>query len=567
MAENENLDTKNNDEKDGGNSSSKNNENPVSEKDIKSFYDDGSGIFSWIFTTDHKRIGLLYLFSIMTFFTVGVSIGLIMKLEMLTPGRTLPFMSPDVYNAAFTLHGVIMIFLFIIPGIPAILGNFFLPIQIGARDVSFPKINLLSWWLYITGALLAVISLFSGPGPADTGWTFYVPYSIKTGTNVNLAVLAAFVLGFSSIFTGLNFVTTIHRLRAPGMSWFKMPLFVWSLYATGWVQILATPVLGITLLLVIVERFFNVGLFDPAKGGDPILYQHLFWIYSHPAVYIMILPAMGVISEIIPTFARKTIFGYKAIAYSSIAIASVGSLVWAHHMFVSGQSELASMVFSLLTFLVAIPSAIKVFNWVATLYKGSIEPGTPLLYCLSFIFLFSIGGLTGIMNGALSVDVHIHDTYFIVAHFHYVMFGGTGFAFFGALYYWFPKMFGRMYNEKLAKISWAILFLGFNLLYFPMFILGWQGMPRRYYDYLPQFEPGHVISTAGSWVLGFGLFLVAVNFIYSYFKGEKATQNPWGGVTLEWTIPSPPPTENFDEIPVITGEPYDFEGVKADGET
>jgi len=541
---------------------------PESEaKEVKDFYQEKSGVFSWIFSTDHKRIGLLYMISIMTFFAVGMTIGFLMKLEMLTPGKTLPFMTPELYNAAFTVHGVIMIFLFIIPGIPAIFGNFFLPILIGAKDVSFPKINLLSWWLYVAGAVLAVLALFTGSGPPDTGWTFYVPYSIKTGTNVTLAVFAAFILGFSSIFTGLNFVTTIHRLRAPGMTWFRMPLFVWGIYSTGWVQILATPILGITLLLVIVERFFNVGLFDPTKGGDPILFQHLFWIYSHPAVYIMILPAMGIISEIIPVFSRKRIFGYGAIAYSSVAIASVGSLVWAHHMFVSGQSYMANITFSLLTFLVAIPSAIKVFNWVATLYKGSIELRAPLLYALSFIFMFSIGGLTGLMQGTLALNVNIHDTYFVVAHFHYVMFGGTGVAFFAGMHYWFPKMFGRMYSEKMAKIAWLIFFIGFNLMYFSMFILGWEGMPRRYYDYLPRFQNLHVISTFASWIMVFGLILMGANLIYSVFKGSKASQNPWGGSTLEWQIPSPPPVENFEKIPEITHGPYEFEGVKANGES
>ena len=514
------------------------------------------GINSWIFSTDHKRIGILYMISIFTFFLVGMILGLAMRLELISPGKTI--MGPQAYNATFTLHGVIMIFLFIIPGIPAALGNFFLPLQIGAKDVAFPRLNLLSWYLYITGAVLALISLFAGGGPPDTGWTFYAPYSLETGTNVSIAVLAAFVLGFSSILTGLNFITTMHRLRAPGMGWFRMPLFPWSLYATGWVQVLATPVVGITLVLIIVERAFGIGVFDPSKGGDPILYQHLFWIYSHPAVYIMILPAMGVVSEIIPTFARRTIFGYKAIAFSSMAIAAVGSLVWGHHMFTSGMGDQARVIFSFLTFLVAVPSGIKIFNWVATLYKGSTQADTPLLYILAFIFLFSIGGLTGLIQGSLATDIHIHDTAFVVGHFHYVMFGGTGFAFFGGLHYWFPKMFGKMYNERRAKIAWLILFVGFNLLYFPMLILGYMGMPRRYYDYLPRYQPLHFLSTIGSWILATGILLMFFNLLSSLKNGEKAGDNLFGGATLEWTTPSPPPLENFDEVPTVTGSPYRF---------
>jgi len=517
-----------------------------------------SGILSWILSTDHKRIGLLYLISMLSFFAVGVTFGFLMRLEQLTIGQTI--MKPQTYNAIFTLHGVIMIFLFVIPGLPATLGNFFLPLLIGAKDVAFPRLNLMSWYLFISGAILAIVSIFTGGGPIDTGWTFYVPYSIRTGTNVSLAVFSVFLLGFSSILTGLNFVTTIHRLRAPGMSWFRLPLFPWALYATGWVQILATPIIGITLLLVIIERLFGVGVFDPAKGGDPLLYQHLFWIYSHPAVYIMILPAMGVISEIIPVFARKPIFGYKAIAYSSMAIAGIGSLVWGHHMFVSGQSYTADVVFSLLTFLVAIPSAIKVFNWVATLHKGSIQLDPPLLYALAFIFLFSIGGLTGLIQAALAPNVHLHDTYWIVGHFHYVMFGGTGFAFFAALHYWFPKMFGKLYNKKMATLAWVIMFVGFNMLYFTMLILGWEGMPRRYYDHLSQFHNLHVLATVGSWILVLGLIIMFTNLIKALRSGDKAPDNPWGGVTLEWQISSPPPKENFERIPTIEYGPYEFEG-------
>ncbi|TAN39473.1 MAG: cytochrome c oxidase subunit I [Nitrospirae bacterium] len=523
------------------------------------FYTPGdgrSGIRAWIFSTDHKRIGLLYLFSLLFFFCIGATFGLLMRLELIAPGKTI--VEASTYNSFFTLHGVIMIFLFIIPGIPVSLGNFLLPLQIGARDLAFPRINLLSWWLYILGGLMALMSLFTGEGPPDTGWTFYAPYSIRTGTNVTLAVSAAFVLGFSSILTGLNFITTIHRLRAPGMTWFRMPLFVWSLYATAWVQILATPVLAITLLLVVIERLFSVGFFDPAKGGDPILYQHLFWIYSHPAVYIMILPAMGVVTEIIPAFSRRTIFGYKAIAFSSLAIASVGYFVWGHHMFTSGMSDTARTVFSLITFIVAVPSGVKIFNWTASLYKGSISVEAPLLFTLAFIFLFSIGGLTGLVMGALATNIHIHGTFFIVAHFHYVMFGGAVFAFFAGLHYWFPKMSGKMYSEKLARVAWGFLFVGFNILYFPMFILGWQGMPRRYYDYLPHFQGLNVVSTVGSWILAVGLIILFVNLLKSARKGAPSTANPWGATTLEWQVSSPPPVHNFEELPVVTEGPYQY---------
>jgi cytochrome c oxidase subunit 1 len=483
-------------------------------------------------------------------------LGLLMRLELIAPGKTI--MEARMYNQAFTLHGVIMIFLFLIPSVPAVFGNFFLPIMIGTDDVAFPKINLLSWWLYVIGGIFALMTLVVGEGGADTGWTFYAPYSVRTGTNVSLAVFAAFILGFSSILTGLNFIVTIHRLRSPKMGWFQMPLFSWALYATAWIQLLATPIIGITLLMIIAERTFGLGLFDPALGGDPILYQHLFWIYSHPAVYIMVLPAMGLISEIIPTFAKRTIFGYKAIAYSSLAIAFIGYFVWGHHMFTSGMSGAARVIFSILTFLVAVPSAIKVFNWVATLYKGSISVKTPLLYAMAFIFQFLIGGLTGLVVGALATDIHLHDTYFVVGHFHYVMFGGAGFAFFGALHYWFPKMFGKMYREKTANLAFTLMFVGFNFLYFPMLILGIMGMPRRYYDYLPQFTTLNVISTVGSWILATGIIIMIVNLINSAKKGEIAPKNPWGGTTLEWQTASPPSLHNFDEEPVVSaGGPYD----------
>jgi cytochrome c oxidase subunit I len=520
----------------------------------ENFLNSPKGLKTWLITLDHKRIGLMYLASVVLFFFVGGLLALGVRLELLTPRETI--MSADAYNQVFTLHGAIMVFLFIIPSIPAALGNFLLPLMLGAKDVAFPRLNLASLYIYYVGALMAVAAIFLGG--IDTGWTFYTPYSTTTSGAVGLVSMAVFVLGFSSIFTGVNFIATIHKMRAPGMGWFQMPLFVWSMYATALIQVMATPVLGITVLLLFLERMFHIGIFDPRLGGDPVLFQHFFWFYSHPAVYIMIVPGFAVISEVIPVFSKKTIFGYKAIAFSSVAIAVVGFLVWGHHMFVSGQSTYAGAVFSFLTFLVAIPSAVKVFNWLATMYRGSIDLRAPMLYAISFLLLFSIGGLTGIYLGAMSVDIHLHDTYFVVAHFHYVMMGGTVIAFLAGLHYWWPKMFGRMYNEKLAAIACALVFIGFNVTFFTQFILGSRGMPRRYYNYLDQFQTLHAFSTVGSWILGAGLFLVAYYLIASFFRPMDAEPNPWGARTMEWKALSPPITHNFDFDPVLTHGPYDF---------
>jgi len=515
------------------------------------------GIKSWLFTLDHKRIGLLYLFSIMAAFLLGGIFAILIRLELLTPARDI--MGAKTYNQIFTLHGAIMIFLFIIPSIPASLGNFILPQMIGARDVAFPRLNLLSWWIYIFGAIFAVVSIVTGS--VDTGWTFYTPYSTNTSTSVVAMTLGVFILGFSSIFTGLNFIVTIHKLRAPGQTWFKLPLFVWGLYATAIIQVLATPVLGITVLLLILERVFGIGIFNPAMGGDPVLFQHFFWFYSHPAVYIMILPGMGIISELITTFSRKKIFGYKAIAFSSLAIAFISFLVWGHHMFVSGQSQLASTIFSFLTFMVGIPSGIKIFNWLATLYKGKIHFDTPMLYAFSFLFLFTVGGLTGMFLGTLATDVHLHDTYFVVAHFHFVMVGGTVMAFFGGLHYWWPKIWGRMYNEMWGKIATAFVFVGFNITFLSQFLLGAKGMPRRYYTYLDQYQPLHGFSSFGSWVMAVGFIIMAIYLIHSIFKGRPAGNNPWGALTFEWETTSPPPKENFEVAPVLTHGPYDYDKI------
>ncbi len=516
------------------------------------------GIKSWLLTRDHKRIGLMYLFAIMFFFLLGGIFALLIRWELFTPAADI--MHQETYNKLFTLHGAIMIFLFIIPSIPAALGNFILPMMLGAKDVAFPRLNLASWYVYCLGASFLIYALITNA--ADTGWTFYTPYSTRTTTAVISTTLGIFILGFSSIFTGLNFIVTIHKLRAPGMTWFKMPLFAWGIYATAILQVLATPVLGITLALLILERLFGIGIFDPALGGDPVLYQHFFWFYSHPAVYIMILPGMAIISETVSVFSHKKIFGYKLIAYSSLGIAFVSFLVWGHHMFVSGQSELAAMVFSFLTFLVGIPSGIKVFNWLATMYKGSISLEAPMLYTLSFLILFTIGGITGIFLGALAVDVHMHDTYFVVAHFHYVMMGGTVMALLAGLHYWWPKIWGRMYSEFWAKIAAALIFIGFNMTFFTQFILGSRGMPRRYFTYLEQYQPLHAFSSVGALVLGSGFVVMGVYLIAAIFKGKPAGNNPWGSLSFEWLTTSPPPPDNFDELPVLTHGPYDYDTIE-----
>jgi len=519
----------------------------------------GKGFLSWAYTLDHKRIGLLYLGTTLLFFLVGGVFALLLRMKLMYPGQEL--FSDKAYNVFFTLHGIMMIFLFVIPAIPSSLGNFFIPLMIGARDVAFPRLNIFSYWIFVAGITVILASLAS---PLDTGWTFYTPYSAKTGAAVTVLSFGIFLVGMSSILTGLNFIVTIHRLRAPGLTWFRLPLFIWGMYATSIIQVLATPVIGITFLLLAAERIFGIGFFDPAKGGDPILFQHFFWFYSHPVVYVMILPAMGIVSEIIPVFARKPIFGYRGIAYSSLAIAFIGFLVWGHHMFVSGMSDIAGIIFSFLTFFVAVPTGVKVFNWIATLYRGSISLDAPMLYALTFIFLFIIGGLTGPFLGALATNVQLHDTYFVVAHFHYTMMGGTVMGFFAGLHYWFPKMFGRMYSERRALTSWLLIFFGFNLTFFTMFILGIEGMPRRWAEYPARFQPLHIAATAGSWFLALGSVLMLWNLFRSLFRGERAQANPWGGKTLEWLTSSPPQTENFEEIPTVTEWPYGF-GTKEGG--
>jgi cytochrome c oxidase subunit 1 len=536
------------------------------------------GFLSWAFTLDHKRIGIMYLVSVLTAFLGGGLAALAVRTELIASGTQ--FLSQDNFNRMFTLHGALMVFLVIIPSVPAALGNFVLPIMLGAKDVAFPKLNLMSYWLWIIGAAFFVLALITGG--LDTGWTFYTPYSIDVDSasaghrfgGVLPALTGAFILGFSSIFTGLNFIVTIHRLRPPGMTWFRMPLFLWAIYATAIIQVMATPVLGITLALLAVERVFGIGIFNPALGGDPVLYQHFFWFYSHPAVYIMILPGMGIISELISVHSHKHIFGYKFIAFSSVAIAVFGFLVWGHHMFTSGQSPLMNIVFSAITFSVSIPSAIKVFNWLATMYKGSISLNTPMLYALSFLFIFSIGGLTGLHLGTLATDIHLHDTYFVVAHFHYVMMGSAILAMVGGLHHWWPKITGRMYSEFWGRIACGLVFVGFNLTFFPQFVLGSKGMPRRYHDYSEElmgaenfelFRQLHVWSSVGNYVQAIGFFMILFYLLHSLKFGRKAPANPWGGRSLEWQCTSPPPYDNFSETPTV-GDCYDFSVLEWDEE-
>jgi cytochrome c oxidase subunit 1 len=516
-----------------------------------------TSVASWLLTYDHKRIAILYLVSISVFFLMGGLAAALIRMELATPKGDL--LTSDVYNKMFTTHGVIMIFLFLIPSIPAVFGNFLLPLMIGARDVAFPRLNLLSWYFFMAGALLVLIALFRGG--IDTGWTFYTPYSSSFAKGeVSLAIVGVFLAGFASIFTGINFLVTIHKMRAPGMTWFRLPLFVWAMYATSLIQVLGTPVVAITLLLVAVERTFRIGIFDPNLGGDPILYQHLFWFYSHPAVYIMILPAMGVISEVISAFSKRRVFGYHFVAFSSLAIAIIGFLVWGHHMFSTGQSMYAGIVFSFLTWIVAIPSAIKTFNWMATIWKGRVHWDTPMLYALGFMGLFVIGGLTGLHLAAMATNVHLTDTYFIVAHFHYVMVGGAIMGYLAALHFWWPKMTGRMYPEGWGKLAAMLVFVGFNLTFFPQFILGYMGMPRRYHSYPEEWAVLNVLSTAGSSVLGFGYLLPVIYLTWSLKYGKVVTErNPWGARGLEWELVDPvPDPHNFERIPIVTRPAYDY---------
>ncbi len=528
------------------------------------YLSNGHSVKSWLLTGDHKRIAILYLISVSIFFMLGGIAASLIRLELTGPRGH--FFEHESYNKLFSAHGIIMVFMFLVPGIPAVFGNFLVPLMVGAKDLAFPRLNLASWYMYSAGGIMILVAMINGG--TDTGWTFYTPYSsMYSNTNVSLTILGIFVVGFSSIFTGINFIVTIHTMRAPGMTWFRLPLFIWAHYATAVIIVLGTPVVAITLALVLVERIWRVGIFSPEIGGDPVLFQHLFWFYSHPAVYIMILPSMGIISELIAAFARKRIFGYTFVAFSSMAIAVLGFLVWGHHMFVTSQSMYSSMVFSIISFLVAVPSAIKIFNWTATIYKGSIDFSAPMIYALGFLGLFTIGGLTGLFLASLGTDIHLTDTYFVVAHFHYVMVGGTLLGFLGGLHFWWPKMTGKMYSEGWARVAAALTFIGFNVTFFPQFMVGFLGMPRRYHFYPEEFQAYHVMSSAGASILALALIMPAFYLTWSLIAGQKATSNPYNAIGLEWYTSSPPPTLNFDVPPIVTWEAYDYESLSAEDES
>lgn len=517
----------------------------------------GYSLRSWLFSTDHKRIAILYLVSVTLFFFLGSIAAAAIRLELLTAESDL--LGPDIYNRAFSLHGILMVWFFLIPSIPAVFGNFLIPLMIGASDMAFPRLNLASWWIFMAGGLFTISALLLGG--VDTGWTFYTPYSTMfSNSYVGLTIVGVFIAGFSTVLTSINFIATIHQLRAPGMTWFRLPLFVWSHYATALIMLLATPVLAITLTLVAIEKVLGIGIFDPALGGDPLLFQHLFWFYSHPAVYIMVLPGMGVVSELITAGAHKRVFGYRYIAFSSVAIAVIGFMVWGHHMFVSGQSVYASVIFSAMSFLVAVPSAVKVYNWSATLYKGQITLHTPLLYAMGFVGLFVVGGVTGLFLASLSLDVHVHDTHFVVAHFHYIMVGASVMAYLGAVHFWWPKMTGRMYPEWLGRIAAATILVGFNVTFFPLYLAGYLGQPRRSQSYWPELETLNQIATVGAGLLAIGYFLPFLYLLWSLRWGARAGRNPFDAFGLEWMVASPPPRENFDRTPQVTWEAYDYPG-------
>ncbi len=512
------------------------------------------------FNTDHKVIGIQYLVTTFTFFLIGGLLAMLIRAELITPQLNL--VDRPLYNGLFTIHGTVMIFLWIIPSLVG-LANYLVPLMIGAKDMAFPKLNAIAFWILPVAGILLLLSFLLPSGSAQAGWWSYPPVSLQNPSErlINgqfLWILSIVLLGVSSIMGGVNFVTTIVKLRAPGMTFFRMPIFVWTVLSAQLLQLFCLPALTGGAILLLFDLSFGTNFFKPLAGGNPVLYQHLFWFYSHPAVYVMVLPAFGIFSEIIPAFARKPLFGYGGVAISSITIAGVSTLVWVHHMFASGTPDWMRILFMFSTVLVAVPTGVKVFAWTATVWQGKLHLQTPMLFALGAVVMFVIAGITGVMLGLVPFDIHVNNTYFVVGHFHYVVYNTITMGIFGGIYFWFPKMTGRMYSEGWGKVHFWLTFIAANLNFFPMFPLGLQGMVRRISSYEPQYELWNIVASLGAFLLGMSTLPFIVNIVASWLQGREAADNPWHATGLEWMVSSPPPVENFEEIPEVNYAPYGY---------